>query len=124
MALRTKTKNPESGAIKHRRHPRSGQEYSLLSIPLPEGGFIASIAQDQSFSATAPTRAAAEQAAEDRFLNAGTNSAAANVMSEEWLAGLDYCDESDEPGPAEPLSLETDPDSLIPWEQIAHRHGL
>ena len=69
MATRTPRTNAaaDDSAIKQRAHPLTREPYTIVSQQMPDGQFIASIAEDQSFCATATTRHQAEETAADSY---------------------------------------------------------
>ncbi len=62
MATRTTRRSTSSqdSAVKKRVHPLTRESYAIVSQQMPDGQFIASIAEDQTFCATAATRQEAE----------------------------------------------------------------
>ena len=69
MTTRTPRTNgsADDSAIKQRAHPLTQEPYTIVSQQMPDGQFIASIAEDQSFCATATTRYQAEESAAENY---------------------------------------------------------
>jgi len=100
------------------------QPNSILSIPLPASGFIASIAEDQTFSVTAPTRNAAEDACRSTLSQqTPAKNPAESVSPEVWLRDLAYWPEEEEH--IEEISIDpSEYDEAIPWSEVKARHGV